>query len=89
MARVYDDNFDLVADIALGVTDQPSFVNDVVVTKTAAYFTNSLQSQIYSVGFDLAALETPSLLLRPCITDNRAFDEDHRRTGVTMIPRKV
>ncbi|CAM9948565.1 unnamed protein product, partial [Hapterophycus canaliculatus] len=36
----------------LGVADQPSFVNDVIITKTAAYFTNSLQPQIYSVELD-------------------------------------
>ncbi|CAM9667174.1 unnamed protein product [Scytosiphon promiscuus] len=50
--RVYDEHFDLVADIALAGDDQPSFVNDVIITKTAAYFTNSLQPQIYMVALD-------------------------------------
>lgn len=49
-ARIYDDKFDLVGDIPLAGLDQASFVNDVIVTKTAAYFTDSFQPQIYSVG---------------------------------------
>lgn len=47
--RVYDDKFDLVADITLAARGKPIFVNDVTVPKTAAYFTDSLQPQIYQV----------------------------------------
>jgi hypothetical protein len=45
-AFVYDGRTgDLVADIALGA----GFVNDVIVTRTAAYFTNSFAPEIYAV----------------------------------------
>ncbi|CAN0019062.1 unnamed protein product [Ectocarpus sp. 6 AP-2014] len=45
-ARVYDENFALVADLALG-DGNSSFVNDVIITKTAAFFTDSFQPKIY------------------------------------------
>lgn len=49
--KIYDDDtFDLVAEITLTGVDPLPFVNDVIVTKTAAYFTDSLQPQIYKVG---------------------------------------
>lgn len=48
-ARIYDDKFNLIADLALGSTDGTSFVNDVIITKEAAYFTDMLQSQYYKV----------------------------------------
>lgn len=41
---------ELVTDIQLS-TD-PSFINDVVITPDAAYFTNSLQPEIYRVTYD-------------------------------------
>ncbi|CAM9764608.1 unnamed protein product [Ectocarpus sp. 12 AP-2014] len=39
-ARVYDEEFALVADLALS-DGNSSFVNDVIITKTAAFFTDS------------------------------------------------
>ncbi|CAN0431645.1 unnamed protein product, partial [Scytosiphon promiscuus] len=51
-ARVYDtksDSFSLVAEIALGPGDGTSLINDVIISKTAAYFTDSLLPQLYSV----------------------------------------
>jgi sugar lactone lactonase YvrE len=35
--------------VALTLTTEPSFINDVVVTRDAAYFTNSLSPEIYRV----------------------------------------
>lgn len=46
---MYDDNFALVADLTLASANTSTMVNDVIVTKTAAYFTDSFQPQIYSV----------------------------------------
>eukprot|EP00752_Nemacystus_decipiens_P012928 g11442.t1 len=52
-ARVYDDeSFDLVADLAMAGDGESSFVNDVIITKTAAYFTDSFQPKIYKVNLD-------------------------------------
>ncbi|CAB1100031.1 unnamed protein product [Ectocarpus sp. CCAP 1310/34] len=45
-ARVYDEDFALVADLVLS-DGNSSFVNDVIITKTAAYFTDSFQPKIY------------------------------------------
>jgi len=39
-----------VAEIQL--TTLPSFINDVVITEEAAYFTNSFQPKLYRVSFD-------------------------------------
>ena len=48
MAYIYDgDNGALVGSYQL--TTDPSFINDVVVTRTAAYFTNSFAPVIYRV----------------------------------------
>ena len=50
-AYVYDgetgENF-----AAIQLTTDPSFINDVVVTREAAYFTNSFQPVLYSVPLD-------------------------------------
>ncbi|CAM9436774.1 unnamed protein product [Laminaria digitata] len=49
-ARVYDtSDFSLVADIALAGDNENTLVNDVVVTETAAFFTDSFQAQLYKV----------------------------------------
>lgn len=48
-ARVYDSSFDLVADLALAGANVSSFVNDVIVTKTAAYITDSFNRNLYKV----------------------------------------
>ena len=48
-ARVYnDEDFSLVADLTMTESNS-TFVNDVIVTKTAAYFTDSFQPNIYKV----------------------------------------
>jgi sugar lactone lactonase YvrE len=48
-ATVYDgDSGDTVAQLDLG----PGFINDVIVTRTAAYFTNSFAPELYEVPLD-------------------------------------
>ena len=47
-ARVVDvETGELLADYQL--TEEPSFINDVVLTKDAAWFTDSMQAQLYKV----------------------------------------
>ena len=49
-ARVYEDErFELVATLVMAEEGESSFVNDVIITKTAAYFTDSFQPKIYKV----------------------------------------
>jgi len=46
--RVYDtDTGELVEEYLF--SNEPSFINDVIVTRTAAYFTNSSQPELYKV----------------------------------------
>jgi sugar lactone lactonase YvrE len=51
--------------VALTLTTAPSFINDVIVTRTAAYFTNSFAPEIYRVPVsrrgDVGAPETIAL----------------------------
>lgn len=48
-ARVYDDNYSLVAEFVFAGEGEVSTINDVYVTKTAAYFTDSSRDKIYKV----------------------------------------
>ena len=48
--RIYNDQFDVVAEYDLGGISGITFVNDVVVTKTAAYFTGAFEQIIYKVS---------------------------------------
>src|SRR5215207_7854309 len=49
-AAVYDlDTGDSVGPALILTTKAPSFINDVVVTRDAAYFTNSRQPELYKV----------------------------------------
>lgn len=48
-ARIYDDDFGLVANMSFAGDGEDSFVNDVIVTKTAAYFTDSRSANLYQV----------------------------------------
>lgn len=51
-ARIYnDETWELVATYDLAV-NETTFINDVLVTKTAAYFTDTLQGQLYEVKIE-------------------------------------
>eukprot|EP00904_Undaria_pinnatifida_P006166 jgi/Undpi1/267/HiC_scaffold_1.g00263.m1 len=48
--RIYDDeNFDIVAEYDFDGVNGVSFVGDVIVTRTAAYFTDSVTLKIYMI----------------------------------------
>eukprot|EP00904_Undaria_pinnatifida_P006177 jgi/Undpi1/268/HiC_scaffold_1.g00264.m1 len=51
-ARIYNDRFGLVADYAFAGEGESSFVNDVIITDTSAYFTDSRQARLYSVSLN-------------------------------------
>lgn len=48
-ARVYDKDYRLVAEFVFAGENDTSLINDVYVTKTAAYFTDSYQEKIFKV----------------------------------------
>ena len=67
-ARIYDtSDFSLVADYNLAGNASSKFVNDVILTDTAAYITDSMRAQFYTVR--ICAL-WPSLVddKRACFT---------------------
>lgn len=48
--RVYDaSDFTVVADILLAADGEVPLINDIILSKTAAYITDSIQQQIYKV----------------------------------------
>ncbi|HWT94019.1 MAG TPA: hypothetical protein VN238_13530 [Solirubrobacteraceae bacterium] len=62
-----------IADIPLAVDGQPTFVNDVTVTKGAAYFTDSQRRQLYRLP--LGKDGTPAAAAQPLpITGDFAID---------------
>lgn len=62
-----------VADIAL--TAAPTFVNDVVVTKHAAWFTDSQRPQLYRVAIDRQGTPAATATTLP-ITGDLVYDDD-------------
>lgn len=70
--KVYDTRSgDELADVALGA----GFVNDVVVTRDAAYLTNSFAPEFYRVPLDAAGLPTGDV-------DVVAFEGDWQQVGM-------
>ena len=61
---MYDtSDFSLVANITLAGAGDATLVNDVIVTDTAAFFTETLQPQLYKVGTCALAWASQSRLL--------------------------
>jgi sugar lactone lactonase YvrE len=72
-ARVYDaDDGDLLREYLL--TPAPTFVNDVTVTKKAAYFTDSQRQQLYVVDLDRKRLPRDARTLP--LTGDLQYDTD-------------
>ncbi|CAN0166681.1 unnamed protein product [Ectocarpus sp. 6 AP-2014] len=75
--RVYDEDFALVADLDFGDVGT-SIINDVVVTKTAAFYTDSFQPHIYKVNLEreTGALVNGSSFETLVLGDNFPFVEE-------------
>jgi hypothetical protein len=70
-AFVYDeDNGDELAAFQLTPAGQPTFINDVVLTKRFAYFTDSQQPVIYGVKRDLSGVTPIQLAGFPMVPGN-------------------
>jgi sugar lactone lactonase YvrE len=64
------------ADVAdLTLTDAPSFINDVVLTRRAAIFTDTRNAQLYRVARDASGAPTGEVTTIP-ITGELAYDVD-------------
>ncbi len=80
---VYDgDSGDLVAQINLG----PGFINDVFVTREAAYFTNSFVPELYEVSLDPTGGVTGPVRTIPLSGDFIAVPGSFNANGVVATP---
>jgi sugar lactone lactonase YvrE len=83
-AYVYDaETGETVAEIQLET--EPSFINDVVVTKDAAYFTNSSQPFLYKVALENNGElpETPTVEALPLGGDFEFTEGEFNANGIT------
>lgn len=68
-AYVYDADTGATRDVLQLTTAQPTFVNDVIVTRDAAFFSDSWQPVIYRVPLTRAGLPTGSVQVLPLTGD--------------------
>lgn len=82
---VYDaDTGETLAEIPLAAA--PTFVNDVVVTRDAAYFTDSFQPVIYRISLDALGLPTGSPVTLPLSGDFVFVPGNFNGNGVDATP---
>lgn len=85
-AYVYDaDSGETLAEIPLA-SAPPTFVNDVVVTRSAAYFTDSFQPVIYRVPVDERGLPTGPAVTLPLSGDFVFVPNSFNGNGVDATP---
>lgn len=83
---VYDsDTGDTIAVLTLA-TSSPTFVNDVVVTKRAAYFTDSSQPVMYAVPLSPAGLPDGDVETIPLTGDFEFFPGQFNSNGIDATP---
>ena len=85
-ARVVDtDTGDVVADYTL--TDGPAFINDVIVTRRAAWFTNSAAPEIYQVPITKKGRPAPQRKVRTiALSGEWAQPDGFGANGITRSP---
>lgn len=84
-AFVYDARTgDLVAELQLST--EPSFINDVVVTRDAAYFTNSFQPVLYRVPLDRNGWPTSEVETLPLGGDYQFIPGGFNANGIAATP---
>lgn len=85
-AFVYDaDTGDTVDELSLA-TPGESFINDVVVTRDAAYFTNSFQPVIYVVPLDHRGLPAGDPVAIPLTGDFEFVPDTFNANGIAATP---
>lgn len=83
---VYDsDSGDTITVLPLAA-GQVTFVNDVVVTETAAYFTDSAQPVLYSVPVDESGLPAGTVETIPVGGDFEFFPGEFNANGIDATP---
>ena len=74
-----------LAAFQLTAAGQPTFINDVVVTRNTAYFTDSLQPVIYAVNRDLSAVTPIALAGFPMTEGNNLNGIEAVRNGRVLL----
>jgi streptogramin lyase len=74
-----------LAAFQLTPPDQPTFINDVVLTRNAAYFTDSLQPVIYAVKRDLSGVTPIALTGFPMTAGNNLNGIEAARHGRVLL----
>ncbi|GAA0236066.1 superoxide dismutase [Cryptosporangium japonicum] len=67
-------------------TATDTFVNDVVLTRTAAYFTDSRQKQLYRVAIPRSGVPTRSDVSTIPLTGDIVYGEGNNANGITRTP---
>ena len=85
-AFVYDaSSGDELAAFQLTAVGEPTFINDVVLTRTAAYFTDSRQPVIYAVARDLSGVTPIALSGFPMTAGNNLNGIAASRNGRVLL----
>jgi hypothetical protein len=85
-AFVYDeDNGNELAAFQLTAPGQPTFINDVVLTRGTAYFTDSRQPVIYAVDQDLSGVTPIALTGFPMTPGNNLNGIEAARNGRVLL----
>jgi hypothetical protein len=74
-----------LAAFQLTAAGEPTFINDVVLTRNAAYFTDSLQPVIYAVERDLSAVTPIALTGFPMTAGNNLNGIAASRNGRVLL----
>jgi hypothetical protein len=80
-----EDDGDELAAFQLTPAGQPTFINDVVLTKRFAYYTDSLQPVIYAVRRDLSGVRPIALTGFPMTPGNNLNGIEAARNGRVLI----
>lgn len=87
-ARVIDTRTGAVlASYQLATGTEAAFVNDVVLTPTAAYFTDSYQPVLYELPLDRRGnLPAPDAVRRIALTGDLVYQDGMNANGITRTP---
>ena len=86
LAHLYDaDTGDTIEAITL--TTEPAFVNDVIVTRDAAYLTDSFQSHLYVIALDARGLPTGPVETLELSGDFDFVPDNFNANGIDATPR--
>lgn len=83
---VYDADSGETIEVIPLASSTPTFVNDVVVTRDTAYFTESFQSVIYAADLDRRGLPTGDVEILPLTGDYQFFPGEFNANGIVATP---